>query len=88
MKTLLDLRVWKLAGLMFALASSFASVGFISQEIIGVIRMPLRFDGITVTYRWESLPSLYAELGLLILGEILIWLFLLPKIYGMLSKRK
>mgnify|MGYP001560171830 CR=1 FL=1 len=90
MKTLLDLRVWKLAGMIFALASSFASTVMAARQIIDVIILPTRENivpGITLAYRWESLPFLYTELSLLILGEIIVWLFLAPRVYRMLPRR-
>ncbi len=81
------LKVVKLVALILALSSTSSSTKMMSSNVLEVISLPPYSPNITVTYRWESLSFLYTELTLLILGEVLVWFFLVRVIYCMFSKK-
>ena len=81
-------KVLRFVGIALAMAASVASTVLAVSKIRDVISLPLYSDNFTGPYyRYESLESLYTEMILLVIGEIMVLVFLVPLFWKMLPYR-
>ena len=73
---------------VMAMAASMASTVLAASKIRDVASLPLYSDNLTGPYyRYESLEFLYTEMSILILGEVMVLVFLVPLFWKMLPHR-